>query len=140
MVDVRTKKGWLQVAGQFASGGQGMIPWTPGCGNSCPSFLGVRAATKLFRKLSKDLFIKLFKSLAPGRAAGGNLELNEVRFLDGWFRISQKNKGRIAGGVEMGCMCTNEMVGGVRRRLGLPKHPCVSSESEFLLAGFSAGL
>jgi len=56
------------------------------------------------------------------------------------FEFLKKIKGRMAGGVEMGCMCTNEMVGGVLRRLGLPKHPCVSSESEFLLAGFSAGL
>jgi len=57
-----------------ASGGQGMIPWTPGSERPLPSFLRVRAFAKVFKK-SYDLFINLFKRLAPGRAAGGIFNL-----------------------------------------------------------------
>jgi len=48
-----------------------MIPWTPVCECLLPSFLGVRAFAKVFMKNNQDLFVKFFKSLAPGRAAGG---------------------------------------------------------------------
>jgi len=61
---------------KHASGGQGMIPWTPGCEYPLPSFLGVRVFAKAFIKNNQDLFVKLFKSLAPGRAAGGIFNLS----------------------------------------------------------------
>ena len=48
-----------------------MIPWTPGCAYSCPSFLGARASAKLIVETIKILFGNLFKRLAPGRVAGG---------------------------------------------------------------------
>ncbi len=38
---------------------------------SRPSFLRKRASAKVFMKNNQDLFVQRFKSLAPGRAAGG---------------------------------------------------------------------
>jgi len=56
-----------------------MIPWTPYCECSHPSFLGARAFAEYSGTTNQDLFVKLFKSLAPGRAAGGDMELNSYR-------------------------------------------------------------
>jgi len=62
--------------GKAASVGQGMIPWTPACEWFHPSFLGVKPFAVIFRKIDQNLFVKLFKSLAPGRAAGGVFQLS----------------------------------------------------------------
>ncbi|BCS97531.1 hypothetical protein DSLASN_31630 [Desulfoluna limicola] len=42
-----------------------------GCECPHPSFLGSRAFAKIWYQNNQNLFIKRFKSLAPGRAAGG---------------------------------------------------------------------
>ncbi|SCX77453.1 hypothetical protein [Desulfoluna spongiiphila] len=54
-----------------ASGGQGMIPWTPGCECSPPLVSRGESIREDFHKITLKLFIKLFKSLVPGRAAEG---------------------------------------------------------------------
>jgi len=55
----------VKVHEKTASGGQGMIPWTPGCESSHPSFLGVRAFAEIFMKSIKACLSNFSKVWPP---------------------------------------------------------------------------
>jgi len=54
-----------------------------GCNPFCSlgRIQSVNQYLRMSRYQPQNLFVKLFKSLAPGRAAGGNIELNSHQFF-----------------------------------------------------------